>query len=73
MFLVEALFVLVVVVVCVQEVLEDKDIMVAAAAVVVRVVNLGHRQPEEPLALQWGFVLHCLACVTPESKHSSAI
>ena len=58
-FLVEALFVLVVVVVCVQEVLEDKDVAVAAA-VVVRVVNFGHRKPEEPLALQRGLTLHCL-------------
>ena len=51
MFLVEALFVLVVVVVCVQEVLEDKDIMVAAA-VVVSMMNFRHWQPEEPFALK---------------------
>ena len=51
-FLVEALFVLEVVVFGFQEVFQHKDVAVANATGVVRVVNLGHGQPEEPFALQ---------------------
>ena len=58
-FLIEALFVLKVVVFRLQEILEHEDVVVAfATAGVARVVNLRHRQPEKPFTLQVRICVH---------------
>jgi hypothetical protein len=52
-FLVKALFVFKVVVLCLEEVLEDKDVGLAVVpALVVGVIHAGHREAEETLALK---------------------